>query len=59
MKTYLAHRAAVREAEFGQSHNFSWRVIANNVKVMLQRRVFGSLEVNQFCCFVHPNLRAA
>lgn len=56
---YLAHRAAVREAEFSQSDNFSWRVVADHVEVMLQRRVFGPLEVNQLCCFIHPNLRAA
>lgn len=54
---YLAHRAAVGEARFGESDDFTRRVVAHNIEVMLQRRVFGSLEVNQLSCLVHPNLR--
>lgn len=54
---YLAHRAAVGEATFGESDDFTRRVVAHNIEVMLQRRVFGSLEVNQLSCLVHPNLR--
>lgn len=47
----------MREATFGQSDDFSWRVVAHDIQMMFQRRVFGSLEINQLCCLVHPNLR--
>lgn len=57
--TYLAHGAAVGEASFGEPDDFIGRLVAHHVQVVLQRRVFGSLEVNQLCCFVHPNLRTA
>lgn len=55
---YLAHRAAVGEARFGELDDFTRRVVAHHVEVMLQRRVFGSLKVNQLGCLIHPNLRA-
>lgn len=57
MFSYLAHRAAVGESRFGESGDFARRIVAHHVKMMLQRRVFGSLEINQLRRLVHPNLR--
>lgn len=59
MLRYLAHRAAVGEAGFGEPDDFPRRLVAHHVQVVLQRRVFGSLEVNQLRRLVHPNLRTA
>lgn len=47
------------ESGFGESDDFPRRLVAHHVQVMLQRRVFGSLEVNQLHRLVDPNLRAA
>lgn len=44
--TYRAHRAAVGEAQFGEPDDFIGPLVAHHVKVVFQRGVFGSLEVN-------------
>lgn len=54
---YLADAAAVGEAGLGEPNDFSWRVVAHHIQVMLQRRVLGALEVNQLGLLIHPDLR--
>lgn len=44
------------EARSGESHNFSRRLIADYVEMVLQRGVLGALEIHQLRSLVDPDL---
>lgn len=54
--TNLAHRTAVREAWYGKSHNFSRRLVADYIQMVLQRGVLCALEIHQLCSLIDPDL---